>query len=145
MDRALTDSKVKTKEEDELASTLDDKEKLREFDPIPPSIKKDFFADKSPPNLSKDYDVIGFDMDHCLIKYKLGPFYSLMCRIFIEELNENFGYPKEILEFDLSEYSDDIKLATNNSSIMDFDTGCIIKLGPEKEILAAIKGRTVLT
>jgi len=141
------------KTEEKLASAGDDKKQsdkitdasADKFDPIPPSIKKHFFTDKKPPNLSKDYDVIGFDMDHCVLKYKLGPFYSLMCRIFIEEMNENFGYPKEILEFDFTECSDDIKLATNNASIMDVDNGLIIKLGPNKEVLAALKGRTVLT
>ena len=41
------------------------------MDPIPKSIKELFFKDKHPPNLSQDYDAIGFDADHCMVKYNV--------------------------------------------------------------------------
>jgi len=41
------------------------------MDPIPQSIKDIFFKGVQPPNLSKDYDAIGFDADHCLVKYNV--------------------------------------------------------------------------
>lgn len=41
------------------------------FDPIPPQLKKFFFQDKSPPDILQEYDVLGFDVDHCLVKYNV--------------------------------------------------------------------------
>lgn len=46
-------------------------EQENRMDPIPPSVKKHFFKDKSVPNLSKNYDAIGFDADMCLVKYNV--------------------------------------------------------------------------
>jgi len=37
---------------------------------LPPQIKTRFLPNKSLPNLD-DYDVIGFDVDHTLVKYKV--------------------------------------------------------------------------
>ena len=37
-------------------------------DTIPPSVKKHFFNDVEMPNFTKDFDAIGFDADHCLVK-----------------------------------------------------------------------------
>ena len=39
---------------------------------IPPSLKKYFFTDKSPPDLMNDYDVIGFDLDSIAKYNELG-------------------------------------------------------------------------
>ena len=60
------------------------------------------------PNLSKDYDAIGFDVDHCLVKYKIPSLYRLLIKTSLEDLHENEGYPEEILDFDLSEESGEI-------------------------------------
>ena len=38
-------------------------------DTIPAEVKKYFFQNKTPPNLLNDYDAIGFDADHCFVKY----------------------------------------------------------------------------
>ena len=40
-------------------------------DTIPPEIKQCYFTDRVKPNLLEDYDVIGFDVDHCLVKYNV--------------------------------------------------------------------------
>lgn len=41
-------------------------------DTIPSEIKKYFFTNISPPKIL-DYDVLGFDVDHCMVKYKVEP------------------------------------------------------------------------
>ena len=46
----------------------------KRIDTIPPSIKEHFFKDVKMPNLSEDYDAIGFDADHCLVKYNISDF-----------------------------------------------------------------------
>ena len=43
----------------------------KRIDPIPPSLKKSFFTDSQMPNLTEDYDAIGFDVDNCLCKYNV--------------------------------------------------------------------------
>jgi hypothetical protein len=42
-------------------------------DPIPIELKNFFFKNQKPPNLLTDYDAIGFDADHSMVKYKLIP------------------------------------------------------------------------
>ncbi len=52
---------------------------------IPAEIKRHFFKNVSPPNLIEDYDVIGFDADHCMVKYKIKPLVEILVR---EELDD---------------------------------------------------------
>ena len=40
-----------------------------ENDPIPREVKMDFFTDKTMPDLINDYDAIGFDVEHTLVKF----------------------------------------------------------------------------
>ena len=64
-------------------------------DTIPPAIKAHFFQDKQPPNLISDYDVIGFDADHCVVKYNVKELVSYLIRSELEDFVE-MGYPEEI-------------------------------------------------
>ena len=50
-------------------------------DTIPPKLKQIFFKDKSVPNLIRDYHVVGFDADHCLVKYNIRKLCELMSRV----------------------------------------------------------------
>ena len=43
-------------------------------DSVPASLKSHFFSDKTVPNFLEDYDCIGFDLDHCLVKYNVENF-----------------------------------------------------------------------
>lgn len=91
-------------------------------DTIPPEIKEVFFKDISIPDLNQ-YDVLGFDLDHCLAKYKVKPLVQLLLRISLEDFRE-MGYPKEIQEFD---YENDLGYCMNHS-VFDVVTGLVIKL-----------------
>ena len=114
-------------------------------DPIPASIKKHFFTNVNPPNFSKDYDAIGFDADHCLVKYNVKAFYCLLVKIILEELHEKHGYPVEILDFNYKdEEAEDLSILMN-SLVFDFITGTLLKLGEDKRILVALHGRKHLT
>lgn len=81
---------------------------MKRIDTIPPSVKEYFFRGKEMPNLSWDYDAIGFDADHCLVKYHLRNLHELLIRTELEDLVEHEGYPKEMLEFDISAESIEI-------------------------------------
>ena len=96
------------------------------------------------PNFSEDYDAIGFDADHCLVKYDVGEVTRLIIKGGLEDLHEYCGYPEEIMDFDLNEESEEIQ-ACLNYGVFDIDRGLLIKLGEGKEVLAALKGRRVLT
>jgi hypothetical protein len=50
-----------------------------------------------PPNLMKDYDCIGFDVDHCMVKYNVVDYIRHTFKVSLSILFNNFGYPKEIL------------------------------------------------
>lgn len=49
------------------------------------------------PNLCKDYDVLGFDVDHCLVKYNIRPLVQLMAKNMGEDLIELANFPEEIM------------------------------------------------
>ena len=40
-------------------------------DTIPAELKKYFFRGVDPPSLLSDYDAVGFDMDHTVVKYNV--------------------------------------------------------------------------
>ena len=61
----------------------------------------------------------------------------------MQDLYENFNYPKEVLDFDYSEDSHEMQ-ACLNYSLFDIDNGTLLKIGEGKEVLAAMKGRKVL-
>jgi hypothetical protein len=75
-------------------------------DPIPPSIKQHFYNGISPPNLSTDYDAIGFDADHCFVKYKVTALLKHLVTLKLKDMHEYSGYPEQIMEFDVE--SDDL-------------------------------------
>jgi len=114
------------------------------LDPIPAKIKEHFFTGVEPPNLSRDYDAIGFDADHCFVKYNVKNFTLLFIRLTLRALHDELGYPDEILDFDCSEDSLDFDLI-QNSSLFDIDNGTLLKLGEDKEVLSALKGRNFLS
>jgi hypothetical protein len=68
-------------------------------DTIPAEIKKHFFQGVHPPNLLTDYDAIGFDADHCIVKYNVRQLVSFLIEIELQEFAE-LGYPSCITEFD---------------------------------------------
>ena len=40
-------------------------------DTIPAALKPFLFNDREAPDLCAEYDVLGFDADHCLVKYNI--------------------------------------------------------------------------
>ena len=78
----------------------------QKIDPIPPSIKQHFYTSITPPNLTTDYDAIGFDADHCFVKYKVTNLLKLLVTVKLKDMHENSDYPKEIMDFDVE--SDDL-------------------------------------
>ena len=68
---------VKRLKGDDL-SALRKKYKEKSWDPIPISLKESLFRLKNPPNLTEDYDLFGFDVDHCLVQYHEEEFAKLV-------------------------------------------------------------------
>ncbi len=83
----------------------------------------------------KTYSAIGFDLDHCLVRYRLKDFlpiaYQTLARILVEEKS----YPEEILNFGPKEIS-----MMHNGVVIDLITGNILKLGENKLILRGYNG-----
>lgn len=59
----------------------------------------------------------------------------------LRDLHENSQWPEEIMKFNMTS---DLPLCMVNTCF-DIDKGLLVKLGPGKEVLAALKGRTKLT
>jgi hypothetical protein len=94
-------------------------------DPIPERLKPMFFANQLPPDILKDYDCIGFDADHCIIKYKTA---EMLDTLIVGSLNallaDYKGYPEDILKFDWKN-----KNMWMNATLWDIDKGMLLKLG----------------
>lgn len=59
-------------------------------------MKAHFFTDKSQPNLIEEYDVLGFDADHCMVKYNVKELMTHINNITANDLQMRDGYPKEL-------------------------------------------------
>lgn len=70
----------------------------RPTDTIPPEVKQLYFKDTQMPNLLKDYDVLGFDADHCLVKYNVQPIVEMLIDLELDDFIE-MGYPKSIRDY----------------------------------------------
>ena len=106
------------------------------LDTIPAEIKKHFFQDRQPPNLLTDYDAVGFDADHCMVKYNIKELVSFLVQIELDEFVE-LGYPKSLA--DGFNYETDLSMCLN-ASVFDIDNGLIIKLAEGLEVVQAMKG-----
>lgn len=96
------------------------------------------------PNLTKDYHAVGFDVDHCLVKYNIKEITRILIRGDLAYLHDHLKWPKEILDFDLSHNSKDIE-ACLCYSVFDIKNGTILKLSEGKKVVAAFKGRKLLS
>ncbi len=81
------------------------------------------------------YTAIGFDVDHCIIRYRLKELYPILYKSIATTLVQEKGYPQELLEFTPKE-----KSYIMNGLIIDYKTGYILKLGKDKVILRAFFG-----
>jgi len=81
------------------------------------------------------YLAIGFDVDHCLVRYNLPETFRIIYKSVGQILVNEKGYPKNILEFGKRE-----RCFIMNGLVFDFKTGYFFKLGQNKEILRAYYG-----
>ena len=93
-----------------------------------------------PPNFSSDYDVLGFDADHCLVKYNIPKLATLLTEITGKDLHEVMGYPEQIRNTPESLHG----LSLNNV-VWDIEHRNLLKLGEGKLIVRACKGSRKLT
>ena len=110
-------------------------------DTIPHEVKQHFFQDILPPNLYKDYDVIGFDADHCIVKYNVAEIVKFLVEIELEDFL-SYGYPKEITDFTYDEEGQ-IQVCLNGS-IFDIENGLVIKMAEGQEVIRAMRGFKIL-
>ena len=86
------------------------------------------------PNLIADYDAIGFDTEHTLVKFNNDEMARLMISTVLEDLVENFGYPAETANFD---YENNLSMCMTNA-VWDLEHGTVIKLAGNKEIFQCL-------
>ena len=97
------------------------------------------------PNFTEDYDAIGFDIDNCLVKYNIKAITRALVECDLRDLHENAGWPKEIMDFNLDDSETSDLFACLIYSCLDTDKGIILKLGEDREVLSAFKGRKKLS
>ena len=80
--------------------------------------------------------MLGFDADHCLVKYNVKAVVELLIKCELEDFHE-LGYPAEIMKFDFTKGAMEMCM---NGAIFDIDNGLIIKLVEGKEVIRAMRG-----
>ena len=88
------------------------------------------FAGRVPPNFANDYDVLGFDADHCLVKYNIPKLAALMSEITSKDLHEQLDYPEQIKLVPEALYG--ISL---NNTVWDIEHRNLLKLGEGKIVV----------
>lgn len=84
----------------------------------------------------KDYVAIGFDLDHCLVRYNLKEFLTIPYESYMKVLkDENSHHHDELSDLNTKEIS-----FMQNGLVIDMHTGNILKLGKDLLILKAFHG-----
>lgn len=88
--------------------------------------------------MSKNIKVIGFDLDHTLIKYKRDSISKLITNILVKNLIEIKKYPINIIPKDSNELN--LMSNFNNKLFFDIKNNIFLKLSHDYEILRAYSG-----
>jgi hypothetical protein len=83
-----------------------------------------------------DYDVLGFDADHCMVKYHVKNLMIHCHQLMAMDLHTKEGYPKEICDFETKEIGSCL-----NATVFDIERGNVLKLGEGKTITMAYHGK----
>ena len=102
---------------------------------MPAALKGSLFTEKTVPDLLAEYDVLGFDADHCIVKYHLPNLTRLLCKITANDLVELYGYPEQIKEI-----SDSLHGIALNNVVWDIEHRTLLKLGEGKIVVQAFRG-----
>ena len=78
---------------------------------------------------------MGFDADHCIVKYNMPELTKLLVKITIDDLVTHRGYPEQIKEIPEELYGISI-----NNIVWDIEHRTLLKLGEGKIVLNALKG-----
>jgi hypothetical protein len=97
------------------------------MDTIPIAVKPYYFDGKKAPDLVNGYQCVGFDADHCLVKFNIDGLFRLLIEGHLYELHHTLKYPKEVLDFD---FDKNLKTVTNNT-VWDIEKGNVLKLSGE--------------
>lgn len=89
----------------------------------------------------KDYDCIGFDLDHTFIQYRLDNLYPMIYSCFAQVLVKEKGYDCSLLEDNFEDFKD----FCLKGLVLDTIKGNILKLGVDGIILRASHGTQQLT
>ena len=73
----------------------------------------------------KDYQVIGFDVDHTLGKYNLKNLHRLLQDVYLKALVETLKYPQEVF---LDPEQEEFEFSLINRTVVDLKTGNLVKL-----------------
>ena len=82
-----------------------------------------------------NYDVIGFDVDHCLAQYIIPSFHRMTFKVLTDILVKEKWYPEAVKDIDEKLFEFPL-----NASVCDFKTGCLLKLGEDNLILRGYRG-----
>jgi hypothetical protein len=94
------------------------------------------------PHLIKEYDVIGFDVEHILANFNLAMMGKLVIAAHLKDLYENFNYPKEIFAIPFDGI--DFEKSFEGAVVFDITKATVVSLTEGKKINWVMKGNSKL-
>jgi len=88
-----------------------------------------------PRRLGENYDVIGFDADHCLVKYKLRHLTEVQLELQFDLIIQQFGYPEEVRKLPPNCFH----RFAHNWLVWDVEADLLLKLGKDRRVLVAMR------
>ncbi|KAL4501435.1 hypothetical protein ABPG72_021242 [Tetrahymena utriculariae] len=84
-----------------------------------------------------NHQAIGFDVDHCLIRYKVKALTKLCYKVICQAVIEKYNYPSSILDLTEGEYGFAL-----NYLVIHIDKGIVLRIAENKEIIKCYRGFT---
>jgi hypothetical protein len=75
------------------------------------------------PDLMQDYDVLGFNVEHCMAPFNQEELTKVLCESYLTYLHSQKGYPDDILDFNYANVN-----VTMNNAVWDIKNGNVLKL-----------------
>ena len=113
--------------------------KVNRLEEMPAGLRQRFFGDKEEPDITRDFDAVGFAADHCLVKFNMKVWLPLLVQGHLDELHDKWpgAYPAQVKKFDFKKHMG----LFMNCVVWDIENGTLLKLaGDDKQVTHALLG-----
>jgi len=94
------------------------------------------------PEFLQGYKALGFDMDHCMVNYKLDAFFEMSILMLLEGMAEQQMLNESEIDFD---FQREMLPYIEKYLVLDTTNGYVLKIGPDRKIIKVLFGQEELS